>query len=125
LTEVKRYFKITKHAWETRKEEFLEYLKNFYEYSINTEGRNTYFIFTKQYAEYIPFPSKRDSIPLCHRSFESNAGQSSATFKRLITDTLDTTRYCDVCKATATIKHTVSDACHTVWYRDVCQAVTI
>lgn len=61
LTEVKRYFKITKHAWETRKEEFLEYLKNFYEYSINTEGRSTYFIFTKQYAEYIPFPSKRDA----------------------------------------------------------------
>lgn len=61
LTEVKKCFKISKHTWENRKVEFLEYLSNFYNYTMITEGRNTYFVFTEQYEEYIPFPSKRDA----------------------------------------------------------------
>lgn len=44
LTELKDILKISKRAWETRKEEVLDYLKMFFNYEIEYKGRNTYFI---------------------------------------------------------------------------------
>lgn len=61
LKEFKELLGITKHCWETRKEELLEHLKIYFDYTIVKEGRYTYFIIKEQYAEYTPLPHKRDS----------------------------------------------------------------
>lgn len=61
LTELKDILKISKRAWETRKEEVLDYLKMFFNYEIEYKGRNTYFIIKEQFNEYEPLPPKKDA----------------------------------------------------------------
>lgn len=64
LNEVKAELGITKRAWDTRREEVLEYLKDFFDYEINYEGREKYFICYEILGEYIPLPRKTKKADL-------------------------------------------------------------
>ncbi len=55
---------ITQKIWETRKEELLEHLALYFDYSIEQQGRCKMFIIKKQYAEYEPLPRKTEKTKI-------------------------------------------------------------
>lgn len=58
LTEFKQALKISKRQWEERKEELLEYLKIFFDYSITMAKRGYCIEIKQQLCEYEPMPRK-------------------------------------------------------------------
>ena len=60
-TEFKAILKIGRKAWETKREEILEYLYNFFDYEVITKGRGKYYIIKEIYGEYEPMPRKKKS----------------------------------------------------------------
>lgn len=61
LGELREVLQFTRRAWETRQEEFLEYLSLFFKFEMSHKGNAVIFDIQEQYAEYVPFPSKRDA----------------------------------------------------------------
>ena len=61
LNELRETLGFGRRAWETRQEELLEYLGQFFKFEKYTKGRAIIFDIQEQYEEYIPFPSKRDA----------------------------------------------------------------
>ena len=60
ITALKKILGISERAWRERKEDILEHFKNFFDYEIRKEGRNTNFYLKTQYLEYEPLQKKKD-----------------------------------------------------------------
>ena len=59
LTELKQKLGISKRAWDSRREEILEYLNDFFDYKIIQIKNSKYFIASEIYADYQPLPRAR------------------------------------------------------------------
>ncbi len=60
LAELKRELGISKRAWDSRREEILEYLGDFFDYKIVQIKNSKFFIASEIYAEYQPLPRVRN-----------------------------------------------------------------
>ena len=58
IKELRKELGITDYAWETKKEDLLEYFKYFFDYEIHYQGRSTIFFIKEIYETYIPLPRK-------------------------------------------------------------------
>lgn len=65
LDEFKKICGITRRAWDTRKNEVLEYWEQFFNYDIYCKvGPTKYIIIKEQYAEYEPLPRKTEKAKI-------------------------------------------------------------
>lgn len=70
LSEFKDCLGITKHMWETRKDEVLDWLKLYFDYEIISQGRGYKVQVKKQYMEYDQLPRK-SKVPEIQAFYEA------------------------------------------------------
>ena len=59
--ELKQVLKISKRAWETRKEEVIEYIGYYFDFEVNREGSSIYYHVKEQYEDWVGIPRKSNS----------------------------------------------------------------
>lgn len=59
-SEFRAVTQVSKHHWETEKDKFLEYCKNYFEFETYKSGRIQYYRIFKIYQEWKPYPGKKD-----------------------------------------------------------------